>query len=461
MTCEEALQFWFGRVNYEQRSPRASDLKLDRMRCLLDLLGDPLPSMRVVHVAGSKGKGSTSAMIASVLRQAGYRTGLFTSPHLTNIKERIQVDGQPVGKEELAALMADVRPSVEKMDRWRPSSAVGVTFFEIATALGLLHFQRRRADIVVLEVGLGGRFDSTNVCKPLVSVITSISFDHTQQLGNTLGQIAMEKAGIVKPGRPVVSGVDVAEAREVIEAICRQRGAPLREVGVDFRYEYTPGTLLPAAHCSLPTPAKMQVSTSRQRWPQMEIALLGRHQAANAAVVVATVEELRTLGLTIEDQAVASGLKAVQWPARLEVMRANPLVVLDCAHNVSSAQALVDTLAESFQCKSPGNGNGRQGRRYLIFAASGDKDIEGMFQVLGPYFDHAYLTRFTTNPRSAPPPQLLQMWQRACSQPATAHTEPEAAWEAARSLGTTNDLICVAGSVFLAGELRPLIMSCS
>jgi dihydrofolate synthase/folylpolyglutamate synthase len=407
-------------------------------------------------------------MIASVLRQAGYRIGLFTSPHLTHIEERIQVDGQSFGKEELAALMADVRPCVEKMDRRRPGGAVGVTFFEIATALGLLHFQRRRVDVAVLEVGLGGRFDSTNVCRPLVSVITSISFDHTQQLGNTLARIAMEKAGIVKPGRPVVSGVDVPEPREVIQAICRERGAPLRQVGVDFRYEYSPGIVgqreggevggLPGARCSQPT---VRVATARQRWPEMEIALLGRHQAANAAVVVATVEELRALGLTIEDRAVATGLKAVQWPARLELMCGRPLVVLDCAHNVASALALVDTLRESCPVQGGGNGNGRRGRRYLVFAGSGDKDLVGIFEVLSPHFDHAYLTRFTSNPRSVPPQQLLQMWQRVSRQPATAHQDPRAAWDAARTTATGRDLICVTGSVFLAGELRPLIMCSS
>src|SRR5439155_2878687 len=205
MTYDEAIDFWFGRVNYEQRSPQPSDLKLDRMRTLLDLLGRPQDALRIVHIAGSKGKGSTSAMLASVLGRAGYRTGLFTSPHLTITEERIQVDGEPISRAELGALMADVRPCVEWMDHRRAPDAVGVTFFEIATALGLLHFARRRVGVAVLEVGLGGRFDSTNVCRPLVAIITSISYDHTQQLGNTLQRIAMEKAGIVKAGRPVLS----------------------------------------------------------------------------------------------------------------------------------------------------------------------------------------------------------------------------------------------------------------
>src|SRR5262245_10379976 len=196
----DALRFWFGRVNYEQRTPQASDLKLDRMRALLGRLGDPQWRLRILHVAGSKGKGSTSAMLAAVLRRAGYRTGLFTSPHLCRVEERIQVDGQSIKPDELACHLTDIRAAVGS-----GGAARMPTFFEVATAVGFLHFMRRRVAAAVVEVGLGGRFDSTNVCLPVVSLITSISHDHTQQLGERLAQIAMEKAGIVKPRRPVVS----------------------------------------------------------------------------------------------------------------------------------------------------------------------------------------------------------------------------------------------------------------
>src|SRR5262245_15568303 len=199
LTADEARAFWFGRINYEQRSPKPSDLKLERMQHLLDHLGNPHRALRIVHVAGSKGKGSTSAMIASILRQSGYRTGLFTSPHLCRVEERITVDDEPIGPEELTVLLNEVSRAVQALG---PDDRGAVTFFEVATALGFLHFARRQVDSAVIEVGLGGRFDSTNVCLPLVSVITSISFDHTGQLGNRLVQIAMEKAGIVKPGRP-------------------------------------------------------------------------------------------------------------------------------------------------------------------------------------------------------------------------------------------------------------------
>src|SRR6516162_8586182 len=198
---EQARAFWYGCINYEHRSANPDDLKLDRIRELLRALGDPQERFRIVHVAGSKGKGSTSAMLGSILQLAGYRTGLFTSPHLVAVEERIQVDRQPIAKDELAALLREIR------DVTPPKFMQELTFFEIGTALGFVHFVRRCVDLAIVEVGLGGRFDSTNVCAPLFSIITSISFDHTQLLGDTLAKIAYEKAGIIKPGRPAISGV--------------------------------------------------------------------------------------------------------------------------------------------------------------------------------------------------------------------------------------------------------------
>ncbi|MBI3821775.1 MAG: bifunctional folylpolyglutamate synthase/dihydrofolate synthase, partial [Planctomycetes bacterium] len=237
MTYAEAMQFWFGRVNFEQRSPQVGDFKLERMRHLLERLGNPHQRLRIVHIAGSKGKGSTSAMLAAILQGAGHRVGLFTSPHLIAVEERIQVDRAPIAPHELAAHLSEIRAATT------PAFAQDLTFFEIGTALGFLHFVRRRVDFAVVEVGLGGRFDSTNVCDPLLAIITSISFDHTQILGDTLGKIAFEKAGIVKPGRPTVSGVRDPEARQVIEAVCRERGAPLRQMDVDFRCVHEPALI--------------------------------------------------------------------------------------------------------------------------------------------------------------------------------------------------------------------------
>jgi dihydrofolate synthase/folylpolyglutamate synthase len=419
--------------------------------------------LRIVHVAGSKGKGSTSAMLAAILRRAGYRTGLYTSPHLCRVEERIQVDGAPISADELAVLVEDLRPAVEALDAQRPAGAAGVTFFEIATALGLLHFVRRRVEAAVLEVGLGGRFDATNLCRPLVAVLTSISYDHQQQLGNTLASIAREKAGIVKPGRPAVSGVRAPEARAVIEDVCRARGAPLRQLGVDFHYTHEPGhvtaegeRLLPRVRVTIEgvsggSPSGVphgSPSSAKQAWPALELGLLGEHQAANAAVAVATVEELRRAGMHIPDQAVAAGLAGVSWPARLETVGHRPLVVLDCAHNLASAEALVNTLRESFPAE----------RRLLVFAGSADKDLAGMLRLFAPHFAHVYLTRFVSNPRAVPPERLAELLRGVAELPCTLCDSPEEAMRAARAAAGPDDLICVTGSVFLAGEVRSLLM---
>ncbi len=428
MTHDEALAWWFARVNFETRAPAPTDLSLGRMHALLRVLGDPHKRLRLIHVAGSKGKGSTSTMLSAVLRHAGYRTGLFTSPHLVALEERFQVDGVPVTRPELTQLLIDIRHASER--RHLP-----VTFFEIATAAGFLHFERRGCGAAVIEVGLGGRLDSTNVCTPALSVITSISLDHMKVLGARLAQIAREKAGIIKPFRPVISGEAGPESAPVIEEVARARKAPLRRIGHDFHHSYAPGRVTPEAIIK----PRVRVHTSERAWPSHELNLLGGHQAANAAVTVACVEELRRQGWHLPDEAVASGLAGVEWPARMEVMRRRPLVVLDCAHNVASAAALVQTLDESFP----------PGPRTLLFAASNDKDVAGMFDVLRPAFRRAMLTRYTNNPRALAPDELVRLWGGG-----EAWEDPEAALRAGLAGG---DLLCVTGSVFLAGQLRPLL----
>jgi len=434
---EHALAFWYGRINYEQTPPCPDDFRLERMRALLRALGDPQARLRVVHVAGSKGKGSTAAMLAGILTRAGYRTALFTSPHLTRVEERFQIDGVPIAAAEIITLIDVIRAACA-LHRLQP------TFFEVATALGFLHFVHRRADLAVLEVGLGGRFDSTNVCQPLVAVITTISLDHTRQLGDRLASIAFEKAGIIKPGRPIVSGVVVPEASEVIATAARQRHAPLSALGVDFHYRFQPGRVTGTAQ----TAARVQVTTATRRWPELELNLLGEHQALNAAVAIRTVEELRRTGLHVSDTAVRTGLANVQWPARLEIMQQRPLVVLDCAHNVASVEALVAALAASFP----------PGRRLLVLACSSDKDLAGMARVLTPHFAHAYLTRFHNSTRAAEPELLAELFRQAGKVAHSVHADSSAAWAAARRDAGPDDLICVTGSVFLAGELRPVLL---
>jgi dihydrofolate synthase / folylpolyglutamate synthase len=462
-----AIDFLSRRINYERSLSMPSSeeaFKLDRMRELLHRLGDPQNQLRIVHIAGTKGKGSTAAMTAAMLSAAGYRTGLFTSPHLERVEERIAVDGQPCCSDELAELVGLVRPAVEAMDRDAAEAAppqLGPTYFEIITATALCHFAQRKADAVVLEVGLGGRLDSTNVCTPCVSVITSISLDHVKQLGGTLAAIAAEKAGIIKPGIPVISGVTGEEPRAVVRRVAKQCGCRLVELGVDFDYTYHPPRHLEEAASS----STLDTSDFRQ----IELSLLGRHQAANAALAVATVEELRRTGLTIPDDAIRKGLREVTWPARVEVVARRPAVVLDAAHNAASIAALVEVLAESFSVR----------QRFLVFGTTQEKDLRGMLRHLSGQFDHVIFTRYQENPRGVPPEELQAMADeladdRASPRPTSGSRQgvreagiadtrvaatPADAWAAIHRMATPNDLVCITGSFFLATEMRRQIVA--
>jgi dihydrofolate synthase/folylpolyglutamate synthase len=281
-----------------------------------------------------------------------------------------------------------------------------------------------------------------------VALITSISQDHVQQLGHKLSSIAMEKAGILKPGCLALNGAVDQVAQEVIAAIAQKRGVRIRHLQRDFRYAYE------ACHIDSepghsPAHPRVQVITERRIWPTFELALIGQHQGANAALAIACVEELQVSGFHIPDRAVEQGLAQVRWPARLELLGRRPFVILDCAHNVASVEALVTTLLASFPAT----------RRWLIFAGSSDKDLTGMLQILAPHFFHVFFTRFTTNPRSVAPEILAANLSKIAEIPVTLSSHPLEAWQAACAMASPTDLICITGSVFLAGELRPHLMA--
>lgn len=447
---DQAVERLLGRIDYERTSAMptpAAAMKLDRMRELLELLGNPQDKLEIVHVAGTKGKGSTSAMIAAVLTASGRRTGLFTSPHLESVEQRITVDGTPCSPADLVSLVEQVWPAVEAMDRH--GAGEGPTFFEITTAMALVYFVAQKTDAVVLEVGMGGRLDSTNVCTPRVSVITCISFDHTKQLGETLGQIAAEKAGIIKPGVPVISGVVPEQPRDVIRDIAAERGAALAELQRDFHYAYH----LPELRSAEPAFGTLDFSSQQTGQPmqlnQVQLGLLGRHQAMNAAVALATLVELERQGWTLPEMALRKGLAACRLPARIELMSRKPTVVVDAAHNVASAAALVTTLCESFPEK----------RRTLVLACTKEKDVAGMLAVLVPHFERLIITQYQNNPRSVPVEQLDHLAAAAGHTSRVVFNDTTAAWDYVRRTTTAEELVCVTGSFFIAAELRPIIAS--
>ncbi len=443
-----AHDWLMGRINYE-RFPGLPYgervLKLDRMQMLAHRLGDPQLQFPVVHVAGTKGKGSTSAMLAAILQASGLRVGLYSSPHLSRVEERFVVDGQLATAAEFVGLVDAVRPIAEQLDR--ESMALyeaGPTFFDLSTALALLHFQRRDVDAAVLEVGLGGRLDSTNIVLPAVSVITSISFDHTKQLGNTLAEIAAEKAGIIKPDVPVVSGVLPAEPREVIESIARTRAARLWQLGDDFQFQHTP----PADSIGRDTiNFKSTIGGQQTERAGIELALPGYHQAANAAVALAVVDELVRQGSNIDDTAIRRGLAGVILPARVELLPGNRPIIVDVAHNPASAAALVETLLPRWP--KPWT---------LVTACSRDKDVAAIVDNWAAHFERVVATRYVENPRAVDPATLAELWRARSSASVSVFDEPVLALRHAITTTPTDELVVISGSFFIAGELRELAM---
>jgi dihydrofolate synthase/folylpolyglutamate synthase len=431
---QAAIDWIFGRINYERAKTgtfSARDFKLDRMGELLQRLDNPQDTIPVVHVAGTKGKGSTSTMAAAVLTEAGYRTGLFTSPHLQRFEERLTVDGQEPDQSTFLRIFGRCRQAVEAMDLL--DDPMPPTFFEIATALAWLYFTQQQCDIVVLEVGLGGRLDSTNVCRPKVCVITSISLDHTTVLGNTLELIAAEKAGIIKHRVPVISGASAVEARREIESTSRSKAAELWQLNEEITVQHVPGE----SFVSVRTPLNV--------WQQIPLPLPGQHQARNLALVLAVVDRLNEQGWKIADHHVRDGLSAVICPLRIEVVAEDPTVIVDAAHNEASCRALVDTLNASFPLRP----------RTLIVAATGGKDVESMLHVLLPEFDSVILTQYAGNPRFLPLGKLQSMAE-SIGHPKMMSIETIGdAWRTAIDLDAR--LICATGSFFFASEFRKLI----
>lgn len=444
---QDSLAFLYGRLNYERVGmPRIpAELRLGRMRRLLRRLGDPHVGLKVVHVAGTKGKGSTSAMIASALSASGVSTGLFCSPHLHSLEERFCVDGRQASADELVRLTDILRPIVEALDAENVAAQHrGPTFFEITTAMGLLHFARSGVGAVVLEVGLGGRLDSTNVVRPVVAVVTNISLDHTRQLGSNLASIAGEKAGIFKRGCSAVSGESKREPRDVIRRIARERRCRFHEIATDFQYDYEP----PKSPPTQPTAGRVSVTTWRTNWGSLSLPMLGAHQAQNAAVALAALDVLADQGFTIGPDSVSRGFASLRFPARVEVLGEAPWVVVDGAHNVASAEALAETLRTCFP-PAP---------RTLIFGTTRDKDLTGQLSALLSGTSLVIATRYVENPRSVPPEEVADAVRALGGPDPMIAADPSSALALARRETPANGMICVTGSLFLAAETRAVLL---
>jgi len=429
MDYQQALDYIYSFLDYE-REPRlrtAAHYDLRRVEELLDCLGNPHQQVRSVHVAGTKGKGSVAAMMASVLTASGYTTGLYTSPHLVDIRERFRVDGKLISEDELLALVEEIKPEVDVVNQ--KATYGRLTTFEVLTTLGFTYFRQKEADFQVVEVGLGGRLDATNVIQPEVGIITAISFDHTEVLGDTLVKIATEKAGIIKPNSVVVLSPQPDEVVKVVRETCLNREARLVRVGRDVTWQSLGFDL---------TGQQLRVK-GRLGTYELSIPLLGQHQLDNAAVAVAALEVLVEKGFNISRGSIASGLERVSWPGRLQILSRHPLLVVDGAHNVDSTRRLKQSLEHYFDFD----------RAILVMGASFDKDIAGMVSELAPLFNKVIVTR-AGHPRAMAPERLEAEFSRHGVQAEVVATVAEAI-SRALALARAKDLVCATGSLFVVG----------
>ena len=428
MNYPEALDYLLRFADYE-RLPRSGIVwDLRRIERLLERLGDPQYAAGMVHIAGTKGKGSTAAMIESILRRAGYRTGLYTSPHLLSFTERIRVSGQPITEDDWARLTESVRPEVEAVNE---EGAFGeLTTFEIMTAMAFLHFREIGAYYQIIETGLGGRIDATNVVRPEIGVITSISYDHTDVLGDTLAEIAQEKAGIIKTGAVIISAPQSPEAGEVIGKVCREKGVRLVKAGTDITWQRVGFA---------ETGQDFRVKGLSGEY-ELKLPLLGDFQLENAALAVAAAEVMAEKGADIPAECITAGLENVSCPGRLQVLRREPWLIVDEAHNADSMGKMGQALREHFPYQS----------LILVLGCGNDKDVAGMVAEAARMADDIILVA-SSHPKSVRPEVLMSKFAGQ-GKPARVAENIPAAVEMALAGAGKKDLVCVTGSVFVIAE---------
>lgn len=440
---DEAIRFLYSRTNVEALSPKkvpSQVWKLDRMHALMEALDNPHRTFRSVHVAGSKGKGSVCEMTSAALIGCGLTTGLYTSPHVCDIRERIRLNGDAVTARDFVSLVSEVAVAAESIRR-RSGAA---TFFELMTAAAFIHFAREAVDVAVVEVGLGGRLDSTNVLTPDVCAITAIQLEHTHILGDTLDKIAREKAGIIKPGIPVLT---IPQQKplilEAIKDVASRVGAPLAVVGqqsLEFSSRYE-------TNAKLGSHLRISLSTPRVQFEHVAVPLKGEHQAMNCGLALAILDRLKEREVPITERAAASGLAKTPNPGRLEQIYSQPRIVVDGAHNPESIHALMKSLGAHVKYDS----------LIVIFGCANDKDVAGMLARLGTGADKIIFTRAADNPRAADPRELHRRFSETPGKMSQVAPSLKEAINIAAKAAQRDDLICITGSFYLAGEAKALL----
>ena len=434
-TFPNAVRYLLDRADHERMRVVRYDentFKLDRMRRLMDGLGNPHEQVKMVHVGGTVGKGATAAMIASILQGCGYGVGMYTSPHVTDIRERITINGQMIGRSEFTELMRQIAAVAEKLD-FQP------TFFELMTALAFKHFAEQAVDVAVIEVGLGGRLDSTNIIKPEVSVVTQIDYDHTHILGRTLDKIAREKAGIFKPGVPAITCEQPRDAEAALKLAAEEIGANLRIINKDIEFSFRFG-----ASDELGPHTRVCLITETSQFMHLPVPLPGEHQAINCAMALAAVDALKGCGFNIPEAQLHEGLAKTSLPGRMELVWNRPRILVDGAHNAAAVGALMRCVGAHVPYDS----------MVCIFGCCEDKDIPAMLEKVALGGDKVIFTRAKGNPRAADPDELYREFaEQSGKMSQVARTLPEALDLASRAVGR-DDLICITGSFYLVGETK-------
>lgn len=437
---EAGIDFLNSRVNLEQIHAsriKPESFKLDRMYALVKELGNPHLAVPVVHIAGSKGKGSTCTMLESCLRSSGYTTGLFTSPHLVDERERIQINNQMVEKARFIDALAKCKDAAKAITKAHGQA----TYFELLTAAAFVVFAEEAVDIVILETGLGGRLDCTNVASPIVVGLTSIQLEHTDVLGKTLDKIATEKAGIIKPGIKAISVPQEDEVVEVFRTRATEISAPLEVLGQDILYSCR----FQSATAKGPHP-KVCVGSGEGCFEHMSVPLMGEHQGANCALALSIIHELRTHDYDLPERQIIAGLEHTPRDGRLEQINERPRVFIDGAHTAESVRETLKAISQQIRFDS----------LVIVFGCSSDKNIDGMIEELTTRVDKAVFTKASTNTRAMDPEALASMYTERSTKSAEAYDTPtEAIRAAGKSLGS-NDALLILGSFYLAGEVKAL-----